>query len=275
MLSSLFMKGLSMSDAMNTPQRAGDSLPAWISAGVVGLAVGIGGTYLAFHNGMLSTAKASAATPTTAPPIGPPPGGGSMGGGMMGGGMGGMMGMGGGGGGGGGGAKRSLTQLVGKLELLSRPDLKLNVDLAPDQTEKIAAKLDQLAKAEKMTGEEAEEHLADLEGVLSEEQKATLAQVGLPPPPRGGGGGRPGGGGPPGAGGPPGGAPAPAMGGMGGMMGSGPPPDENPFGQEANQKRLSDLLGRLNPGAAAKEAATEDKKEEPKTEEATEAAADK
>src|SRR5690242_16930391 len=48
MLSSLFMKGLSMSDAMKTPQRAGDSLPAWMSAGVVGLAVGIGGTYLAF-----------------------------------------------------------------------------------------------------------------------------------------------------------------------------------------------------------------------------------
>jgi hypothetical protein len=26
-----------------------------------------------------------------------------------------------------------------------------------------------------------------------------------------------------------------------------PPPDQNPFAQEANQKRLQDLLGRLKP----------------------------
>ena len=239
-----------MSDATKSPQRMGDSLPAWVSAGVVGLALGIGGTYLAFQNGLMSSGKANAAAPTGAPLAGPPGGsmmgGGMMGGGMMGGGMmgGGMMGM--GGGGGGGGAKRSLTQLVGKLELLSRPELKLKVDLAADQSEKIAAKLQQLSDAEKMTNEEAEQHLADLEELLNEEQKTTLGLVGLPPPARGGGGGRAGGGGAPG----PANAPGPA-----GMAG-GPPPDENPFSQEMNEKRLNDLRERLAPQSTAKEETT-------------------
>jgi hypothetical protein len=254
-----------MSQATQTPQRAGDSLPAWVSAGIVGLALGGGGTYLVMQNYVVGN-KATAAAPTM-----PMAGGssmmgmGGMGGGMMGGG-GGMM-----GGGGGGGVKRGLTSLVGKLELLSRPDLKLNVELADDQKEKIAAKLDQLAKAEKMTAEDAEAHVADLESLLTDEQKATLGLVGLPPPARGGagGGGPPGAGGAPRAGGPPG-AAAPPGGagpsgitgppGMGGMMGGGgPPPDENPFTQEVNEKRIKDLLGRLSGAPAEKEAAPEEK----------------
>jgi hypothetical protein len=231
-----------MSQATQTPQRAGDSLPAWISAGIVGLALGGGVTYLVMQNYVVNN-KAAAAPPAAAQlPVASPMMG--MGGGMMGG----MMG--GGGGGGGGGVKRGLTSLVGKLELLSRPELKLNVELAADQQEKIAAKLDQLAKAEKMTTEEAEEHMADLEGLLTEEQKTTLGLVGLPPPARGGGGG-----GPPGAGGPPGGGAPPVMGG-------GAPPDENPFTQEVNEKRLKDLLGRLS-GAPAEKEATPAEKEQP------------
>ena len=72
------MKGLSMSDATKTPHRAGDSLPAWVSAGVVGLALGIGGTYVVMQNYVLN--KASAATPTAPiPAASPVMGGGGMG----------------------------------------------------------------------------------------------------------------------------------------------------------------------------------------------------
>lgn len=151
-----------------------------------------------------------------------------------------MMGMGGGGGGGGGG-KRALTQLVGKLELLSRPDLKLHVELDAEQTKAIAAKLVEFEKAEKMSGDDAQKDLEEIEGLLTAEQKDALAAVGLPFGGGGGRGGRGGGGG--GMGGGMGG------GGMGGMMGmGGGNPDENPFTQETNKKRLSDLLTRIAPG---------------------------
>lgn len=251
-----------MSQSTQAPQRAGDSLPAWLSAGILGLALGGGGTYLAMQNYVFNNNKAQAApAPTMPAPGGMPgaPGGaGSMmgmpGGGMGGGGMGmggGGMGMGGGGmgmgsGGGGGGGKRSLTQLVGKLELLSRPNLNLQVQLDEEQATRIAAKLAELENMEKMTADEAQDQLSALEELLSDEQKSTLGLVGLPPPARAGGGGPPGAGAP-GAGGPP------AAGGPPGMGGMGPPPDENPFTQEANQKRLKDLLGRLSPESGDKE----------------------
>jgi hypothetical protein len=174
----------------------------------------------------------------------------------MGGGMGGMM------GGGGGGGKFALTSLVGRLELLSRPDLKLHVELNEEQSKAIAAKLAALDKAETMTGDEAQEALDALEALLTPEQKEVVNTIGLPRGGRGGGGGgrgaggRPGGG-PPGAGGPPGGGrggpPGGGPPGGGGMMGmgmGGGNPDENPFTQEANQKRLRDLLARLAPESA-------------------------
>jgi hypothetical protein len=175
--------------------------------------------------------------------------------------------MGGGGFGGGGGGKRALTSLVGKLELLSRPGLNLHVELSPEQSQAIATKLAEFDSAEKMSGDEAQEAADALEGLLTSEQKAVVDAIGLP---FGGGGGRGGGGsrgaaGRPG-GGPPGGAGTPAGGHAGGgPPGGGPPgmmggggggnPDENPFTQEANQKRLRDLLARLNP------ASVEEKKE--------------
>ena len=154
--------------------------------------------------------------------------------------------------GGGGGGKRNLTSLVGKLELLSRAELKLRVELDADQTAKIAAKLAELDKAETMTADEAQNHLDDLEALLTPEQKESLSLIGLPFGRPGGGGmggargaaGRPGAGGPVAAGsavaagGPPGGG-APMLGTGGGS------PDENPFTQETNQKRLRDLLDRL------------------------------
>lgn len=134
-----------------------------------------------------------------------------------------------GGGGGAGGGKRALTSLIGKLELLSRKDLTLKVELTPEQNAKLAEMLATLQSAEKMTGEEATAFQKSLEELLSKEQNDLLSLIGLPFGGGGGGGGRGGG-----------------MG--GGMMGgAAPSPDENPFTQETNQKRLRDLLERVKP----------------------------
>lgn len=245
-------------------ETASNALPTWIVSGVLGLALGAGAMFLGLKFSEKAEATKSTAAPTGSPTPGggPPTPGGMMMGGMGGGGMGGGM------GGGGGGGKRNLTSLVGKLELLSRADLKLQVELDAEQAKKVAAKLQELDTAEKMTAEEAQSHLDALEGVLTEEQKQTLGLISLPfgRPGAGGSGrgaaGRPGAGTPPApvVGGPPGGA-APPMG-MGGMGGGAP--DENPFTQETNQKRLRDLLGRLVPASSAEgsPAATETEKPE-------------
>lgn len=253
--------------------RSSQSLPAWIASGVLGLALGAGAMYLGLKlSEDPNEAKAvagDAATPAAAP------GGPMMGGGGMGGMGGGGMGMGGGmgGGGGGGAGKRNLTALVGKLELLSRSDVKLQVELDAEQAKKVATQLQELDKAEKMTAEEAQTHLDSLESFLTEEQKKTLGLISLPfgrSGPGGGGrgaAGRPGAGSPPPpmAGAPPGGAVPPMMmgGGMGGMGGGNP--DENPFSQETNQKRLHDLLARLAPSSSSTEspAAAEGEKPQP------------
>ena len=156
--------------------------------------------------------------------------------GMMGGGMMGMMG--GGGFGGGPNGKRSLTTLVGKLELLTRGNVRIELDA--DQAAKISAKLAELDATEKMTADEAQKQFEELEAMLTPEQKETIEAVGLPGGGRGGRGGRGG----------PGGGPGAPGGGMGMMMGRGGPPadnDENPFRQEANDKRLQDLLARVKP----------------------------
>jgi hypothetical protein len=222
-------------------------------SGVLGLAVGIGGTVLAVQSRPTSTnpppvsnvsqqleaiTLAAAAPGRGGPPAmggGAPPMGMGMGMGM------GMMGM-----GGGGGGKRNLTSLVGKLELLSRPALNLRVELDPEQVKSIAEKLAAFDAAETMTADEAQTNLEALEALLTPEQKETLAAIGMPP--GGQGGGQRGGGGPPGGGpgGPPGGPPMGMMMGMGGGS-----PDANPFAQETNQKRLRDLLARLQPADAA------------------------
>lgn len=210
----------------NTPE----AVPAWFTAGLLGLVVGGGATFLGMHfyGYQLNTAaKVAPVSPGGGGPGGGPgggsggPGGGGAGG--PGGGMGGGM-MGGGPGGGGGGgaaqAKRELTSFVGKLDLLSQG---VRVELSATQSNELAEKLASLEKAEKMTSDEAKANFEALEAILSDEQKATLAKIELARPPRAAGGG-------PGA---------PTMG------GPGAPEDLNPFQQDPNQQRLQDLLSRL------------------------------
>jgi hypothetical protein len=224
-----------------------------LASAFLGILIGGAGTFAAVYGigyrlpepVVQPEAGAVGANPGGGPPMGSrggmggPPGGGMGMGGMGGGGMG-MGGM-----GGGPRGKRNLTQLVGKLELLTRG--KLDVALTPEQTVKMSAILAEMNQAEKMTADEAQTHLDTLEGLLTAEQKEIVESIGLPFGGRGGGpgGGRPGGGGM----GPPGGG----MGGPGGMMGGGGPDDENPFKQEANQKRLQDFLSRIKPAAAEAE----------------------
>ena len=223
-------------------------IAAALLGGVIGSAVTFGaifGSGYTLEKQEPSVAAAKDADGQAAPPAGGMPQGGPpagmMGGGMMGGGMMGGMGRGGFGGGGPQGKGR-LTQLVGKLELLTRSNV--HIELDADQSQKIAAKLAELDKAENMTDDEAQKEFDELEGMLTSGQKEAVDAVGLPGG-RGGRGGRGGGG----RGGPGGGGP-------GGMMGRGGPPgagqgggseDENPFQQEANQKRLHDMLARLKP----------------------------
>jgi len=204
------------------PSRTAGSVPTWLASGLLGLVLGTGATYLGMqyyfggyeHLTEGADAASQGGAPGVPPAIPPPPGGGMMGGG----GAGGMMGM----AGGGGGGKRNLTSLVGKLELLSRPDLKLQIELDAEQAKGVADKLAAIDQAENMTADEAQSHLDDLESLLTAEQKSTLGLIGLPV-------GRPGGG----------------------------ASDDNPFAQESNQKRLRDLLGRLAPESVVPESSTD------------------
>ncbi len=225
-----------MSNRPQTSPATSGGLPAWLVTGILGLAVGAAGGMIGlvtYGYALPEPDKGSPPTMTGTPMVTPgaPPAGtggaggmGPGGGGMMGGGGGGMMGGGMMGGGGGGGGKRTLTSLVGKLELLSRNDLPLKVELTPEQTAKVAELLGTMEQAEKMTGDEATAFQKTLEEILTKEQNDVLALVGLPfVRPAGGGG-------------------------MGGAMGGGGAnPDENPFTQEVNQKRLKDLLDRIKP----------------------------
>ncbi|HVC98859.1 MAG TPA: hypothetical protein VND64_34660 [Pirellulales bacterium] len=169
----------------------------------------------------------------------------------MGGGGSGMMG---GGTGDVGGAREkiSLTSLVGKIEFLTR----LQFELDPGQSLRITATLAELDRAEEMTCDEANAHLNTIHEILNQEQKTTLAAMESFRGETSSGRGMDGIGGA--AGGPAGGVSPPGMM-KGGMMGGGgSPPDENPFVQETNQKRLRDLLDRLRPSSAeTPDAATE------------------
>src|SRR5262249_30603425 len=179
------------------PCETSNSLPGWVASGALGLAIGAAAAILGMHGYGYRLPQAGGGEPAVqnanageVPVPGMPPGGIAPPSPMMG--MGGMGGM---GGGFGGGGKRNLTSLVGKLELLSRPSLDLHVELDPEQARKIALKLEELEKAGKMTGDEAQAHLESLEDLLTADQKDTLGLIGLPfARPGGGAAGRPGGG---------------------------------------------------------------------------------
>ena len=148
----------------------------------------------------------------------------------------------GGGGRGSRGAKRALATLVGKLELLSRPNLKLHFELDGEQAKAIAAKLGELNQAETMFSDEAEEFFYGIDRLLTSEQKEILVEIALPVDVGFG---------------PSAIVPEPSKGltisndtsvsGASPATRGGGRRDENPFTREANQKRLRDLLSSLCP----------------------------
>lgn len=237
----------------------------WLAAALVGIVAGAGGAVAAAHllgyellakevpnaNTVDPNATVTAERAGTPPPGATPSAGGP--GGGMGGGMGGMGGGGfggGGGGGGGGGAKRQLTSLVRKIEILTG-DVVLK--LSAEQSTALLAALTDIEKAEKMTDDEAQAKYDAILALLDEEQKAKQDAIGLPfrrgggGGPGGGGGGPGGGGAGPGGGGGFGGGPGGGggFGGGGGGQGGGGNADANPFAEEANTKALTSLRERF------------------------------
>jgi hypothetical protein len=114
--------------------------------------------------------------------------------------------------------KGTLSAFVGKLELLSRDNFALHLEFDKDQAAEIAAQLSALQAAKTLTAEEAGARLEKLQATLTPAQKSIVDGIDFHRPADGGG--------PPMA--------AAAI-------------DENPFAQEANEKRLKDLLARLKP----------------------------
>ena len=130
------------------------------------------------------------------------------------------------------GAKRGLATLVGKLELLSRPNLTLRVELDGEQAKAVAFKLDELNKAETLFSDEAEQCFYAIGQLLTSDQKLVISEIALPIEVGFG----------PASSGPAMSAAEMATAVMGRR-------DENPFTREVNQKRLRDLLARLSPTA--------------------------
>ena len=173
---------MSQAAPSSAPKPAPNSVPDGIAKGILGFALGAGLTFLGMHFYGPRIEQTYVEMSGT-----PPMGAGGMGPGMPG--MGGGMGR-----GGGAAGKRNLTALVGKLELLSREDLKLHLTLDADQSAQVAKELAALDTAETLTADEAQEHLDALEGLLTPEQKVAVDAIGLPRSGGGGGGGRMGGG---------------------------------------------------------------------------------
>ena len=163
-----------------SPKSGRSQLPDGIAKGIIGFVIGAGVSFLGMHfygpREKWDVASNVPAQPNIMPPGGMPPGGmsgGGMGGGMPGGGMGGGM-------AGGGSGERGLAALIGKLELLSRKDLQLHVEIEPDQAAQVAAELEKLDAAKRMTAEEAQARLEALEALLTPEQKEAVDAIGTP-----------------------------------------------------------------------------------------------
>lgn len=224
--------------------KSGPAVPAWLAAGLIGVAIGGAG-------GFYGSAWAKKPVSSDSAP-------GAMG--AMGGG--GMM-----GGGGGGGAQdhpnaAALIRTVGSLATLEKLRGK---ELTAEQRSKVAEAAAALKTEGALTEAECEQKLAALTSALSEEQREALEAL-SPRRGRGGRGGGPGGGmmagrggGNAPAGGNPGSVNGPGGGGMmsasmgggggmgGGGMGGGPPriDYEHPFKEGRGRERLEELLGLL------------------------------
>jgi hypothetical protein len=202
----------------------------------VGAAAGYYGRYFAESAGVHASTGASS--------------GGMGSGGMMGGGMGGgMM--------GGGNQPQNGMALARTVRNLAMLEKAQNHGLTPQQATALTPILASLESAETLPDKDAEAKLAEVNKILTDDQKKVLDEMA---PPRGGrGGGRGGPGGPGGSGGPmmsggrgpmmASGGPRMMSGGMrsggmgsGGMMGGGRPDPEKPFANERSKQALDDLV---------------------------------
>jgi hypothetical protein len=238
------------------PHRSQRTIIVWLASGVVGVLLGITGSYagmrLAGYELAVAPPPVTAGSAASAGDSGPgmscPMTGGEMKGmagmkGMPGMGMGGM---------GGPRPKRDLTTLVQQLDLLTGD---IGITLSAEQAAAVSNCLRDVEKPAKMSDDDAKAKHDRLMAVLNENQKARLEAIGrLQPAPSGG----------PGMTCPMTGAPMPAM-----MMSGGPGPtpdqDQNPFQQDAEGKALKSLRERLASKGAAPKAETP-KGSPPKTE---------
>jgi hypothetical protein len=197
------------------------SMPAWFIAGILGVFLGGCGGFLLAKFGYGNRVRVIRTPANAGENYGLPPTMGAPSAGEP-------------GAGGEANDKRSLAALVGKVELLTRPNFKLTLELNPEQQATLAPELTAIKQMETMTDEDARKRLEAMEALLTPEQKATLDVFSLPRR-RGN------------PGGPSSGAPS-----MGGGL-----PEDNPFAQDqTNQQRLDDLLGRLPPPADEETAKT-------------------
>ncbi len=198
-------------------------VPTWLSAGLVGVLVGVGAALTAMHaagyHWRLPSAEEVGGEAYVAGMEGAPMGPTGMGMGMGMGGMGGFA--------GGSRAARELTTLVWKLDMLTKG---LSIELSKEQAAKLAEQLAALDKDEQITGKQASDALQAVQAVLTDEQKAVLDSIARPRRRRGSGA-------------------APQMPGYPGMseaaaqMEATPVP--NPFREEQEAQRLQELLKRL------------------------------
>ena len=208
--------GNSLKSSSAAAAPAQKSMPTWFVAGIFGVLIGGGGGFLLAMYGYGHRVKVINTPAGAGENYGKPP--------VMDAALGGASG------------KRDLGTLVGKIELLSRPDLKLALAFEGEQQAKLAAELTALKKAETMSDEDAQQHLDAIAALLTPEQKTAISAISLPRRQSGAGG--------PPAGGAAIGGGAMGAGPMGGMAGGAA--DGNPFAQdETNQQRLEDLLSRL------------------------------
>jgi hypothetical protein len=236
----LFCQDFKGESIMGKGPQVSAALAAAIISLAVGAAAGYYGRYMTEKSGSASGGMGSGGRSS-----GGGMSGGMMGGGMMGGGM------------GGGNQPQNGMALARSGRNLNLVEKAQNHGLTPQQAASLAPILESLKSAETLPDKDAEAKLAEVNKLLTDDQKKVLEEMS---PPRGGfgggGGGRGGGpGGPmPMGGGSGGGMGSPGMaqrmgsggmgsGGMGsGGMGGGRPDPEKPFASERNKQALEDLI---------------------------------